>query len=125
MTVDLVLRTCSVLMVLALLHQIFFSRGGSRKHNLVGNMVMVLGVALAITVAIRGARHEVITTAYIFHLILGGLFFAGIFITGFLGRKAYRSGDEKIKSRHRLCAHATGFFLIGTLVIGVVSFLSY
>ena len=119
MSVNVLLRAFSIIIALVLAHQLFFSKGGSKRHNALGKVAVLIGAVLVVLVVIRGARHETMATFYIVHLIVGGSFFAGLFATGFFGWKADRTGEGIVL--HRCFARITGFLLLLTLVVGVAA----
>lgn len=121
--VDLLLRVASVAVLVILLHQVYWSRGGSKNHNAAGLAAMGIGALLAVLVTVRGLQQESVGFLYALHLLSGGAFFAALFTSGILGWRA--RGGKRFARTHHFVGKVTLATLFATLVVGVISRLSH
>lgn len=121
----MILRISSVLTLLILGIQMFSRKKGTKMHQFLGKLVIVLGVIITITIAIRGiANKEPFTAMYGTHLFLGGLFLYCLYKTI---QRGIQVSQNKIyfKNSHRRYAKASWVLLICTLLMGVASVISH
>ncbi|HSR89635.1 MAG TPA: hypothetical protein VLK22_04585 [Candidatus Udaeobacter sp.] len=124
MVLDIVVRSGSIAILLAILHQVFFSKGGSSRHNTTGAVVMGIGILLTAAVFGRAAQQDVpLSKLYITHLVWGGTFLLIFFFTGFLGWKA--KTNPKFSGAHRYMASTSLVLLALTLFVGIMSWMSH
>ncbi len=114
MIVNVLLRSCSLLVVIAVLHQCLWSAGGSRLHRRIGSIAMALGGAIVILVTIRGMQHGgELSGMYVMHLVTGGPFFVTYFAAGWAAWKK--------KTWHPRMGRVSAVMLVLTLFAGVMS----
>lgn len=123
--INYMLRGASFGIFFLILYQIFISKKGSYWHIFTGRTAMVFGILIFVLISIRGFTKETaMTNVYAAHLVIGTLFFFSLLMTGYTGYKLKRK-VSRFKKIHRRYAIATLVFLLLTVAVGIISYLSH
>lgn len=118
--VNMLLRVSSILVLAAVIYQIYWSKPGNKFHRRIGAISMALGVIIMGATAIRAAHHhEGMSLVYGMHSLYGTLFFVSLFITGYLGWRART--NRRFARPHGRMGEVTLCLLAFTLVVGIIS----
>jgi hypothetical protein len=119
MFLDIMVRTASVVVVIILLHQLFWSEGGSPRHVKWGMVAMMVGILLVVLVTARGLGNPQTGSLYRWHLLTGVPFFVALFATGIVGFTADKNSRQG--RAHKILASTTMGLLVLTLSVGILS----